>query len=201
MSNLVQAITTLQYVKARMPLDHSDNKAIRQDKSTLATQDRLEKRAFLKDMLNKMRSHHRFPGPGKATPVNVNNYGAYAIASGYGNCLEMACAAVWYINQQGRFNYDLVYYPSGGDHIFVAIGQVADSNGNHPTDFSMWDEDAAICDVWADIACPARDYPERWRARMNNWKIMGLTIANLLPTQSIWSDVVDNPKKSYLTPV
>lgn len=201
MSNLTDAITTLQYVKGRMPLDHSDNKAIRQDKSTLPTLERLEKRAFLKDTLNNMRSHHRFPGPGKATPVNVNNYGAFAIAAGYGNCLEMACAAAWYINQQGRFNYDLVYYSFGGDHIFVAIGQTADSNGKHPTNFSAWDEDAAICDVWADIACPARDYPERWRARMSNWKIMGLTIANLLPTDGIWSDVVDNPKSSYLTPV
>lgn len=201
MSNLIDAITTLQYVKGRMPLDHSDNKAIRQDKSTLPTQQRLEKRVFLKNMLDSMRSHHRFPGPGKATPVNVINYGAYAIASGYGNCLEMACAAAWFINQQGRFNYDLVYYPEHGDHIFVVIGHASDGNGNYPTNFTDWDENAAICDVWADIACPARDYPERWKARMQNWRIMGLTIANRLPTESIWVDVVNHAKKSYLTPV
>ena len=201
MTNLIDAITTLQYVKGRMPLSHSDNKAIRQDKSTLPVQDRLEKRAFLKQTLDNMRGHFRFPGPGKATPINVNNYGAFAIAAGYGNCLEMACASAWFINQQGRFNYDLVYYPEGGDHVFVAIGQSADGNGSHPTEFSEWSEDAAICDVWADIACPAREYPERWRARMRNWRYMGITIANRLPTDSIWADVVDNPKKSYLTPI
>lgn len=198
---LEQAIVTKEYVKGRMPLDHSDNKAVRQDLSTVSTQSRLQNRQTLKETLDKMRGHHRFPGPGQATPANVLLYGAFAIAAGYGNCLEMACASAWYINDTGRFNYDLVYYTQGGDHIFVAIGQRSGPNGAYPSDFGQWDADAAICDVWADIACPARDYPARWRARMMNWRIMGLTIGNRLPTESMWADVVDNPKGSYLTPV
>lgn len=109
--------------------------------------------------------------------------------------------AAWAINEQGRFNYDLVYYPGvGGDHIFVAIGQTSDAAGNYPTNFAAWDANAAICDVWADIACPAQEYAKRWRDRMGNWRVMGITIANLLPTNPVWYDVVDLPKSTYLTP-
>jgi hypothetical protein len=35
---------------------------------------------------------------------------------------------------------------------------------------------------------------------MWNWKVMGITIANLSPTEPIWHDVVDRAKTTYLTP-
>jgi hypothetical protein len=194
------AITAKETVKSRMPLNHSDNKKIRQDYSTLPTQQRMQNNLELKNTLDSMRGHHRFPGPGKATAKNVICYGAFAISAGYGNCLEMACAAAWALNEDGIFGYDLVYYPAGADHIFVALGQTRDNGGNYPTSFAAWDPNAAICDVWADIACPAQEYPRRWRERMNNWRIMGLTIANFLPTDAIWMNCVDLAKKTYLTP-
>ncbi|HSU31477.1 MAG TPA: hypothetical protein VLJ11_09590 [Bryobacteraceae bacterium] len=200
MTPLEQAIKAKEAVKARMPLNHSDNKKIRQDLSGFTPQQRMQNAANIKATLDSVRSHHRFPGPGKATAQNVIYYGAFAIASSYGNCLEMSCAAAWALNEEGKFNYDLVYYPVGGDHIFVAVGQTADAGGNYPSSFAAWDANAAICDVWADIACPAQEYPKRWRDRMNNWRIMGITIANLLPTDAIWINVVDLAKKSYLTP-
>ncbi|HBY63615.1 MAG TPA: hypothetical protein DEH78_27635 [Solibacterales bacterium] len=198
MTPLMQAIQAKEAVKARMPLTHSDNKKIRQDLSQLPVMQRMQNNAATKETVDKVRGHHRFPQAGKATITDVVIYGAFAIAAGYGNCLEMSCASAWAINEEGRFNYDLVYYPVGGDHIFVAIGQPSDPNGDYPADFSHWDADAAVCDVWADIACPAREYARRWRERMNNWRIMGLTIANLLPTDDIWINVVDRPKKSFL---
>jgi hypothetical protein len=200
MTPLEQAIKAKETVKNRMPLNHSDNKKIRQDLSGFTPEQRMQNAKNIKETLDSMRSHHRFPGPGKATAQNVIYYGAFAIAASYGNCLEMSCAAAWALNEDGQFNYDLVYYPAGGDHIFVAVGQTADAGGNHPTSFAAWDGNAAICDVWSDIACPAQEYPRRWRERMNNWRIMGITIANLLPTDAIWMNVVDLPKKTYLTP-
>ncbi|GAA5157741.1 hypothetical protein [Viridibacterium curvum] len=212
MSNLVQALTTLQYVKGRMPLDSSDNKSTRPDliaQDPQSQQDRRDRQQAKKNKVDSIRAHHRCPArPQDATPKNVVLYGAFAIAAGAGNCLEMSCASVWYLNESGRFNYDMVYYPGHNapgqgvrDHIFVAIGQTSDGNGDFPTDFNAWDPDAAICDVWADIACPARDYPARWRARMSNWRYSGLLIANRLPTDDMWSNLVDLPKKSYLQPV
>lgn len=200
MTALEQAIKAKEAVKSRMPLNHSDNKKIRQDLSQFTPEQRMQNALSIKSTLDSMRSHHRFPGPGRATAKNVIYYGAFAIAAGYGNCLEMSCATAWALNEEGRFNYDLVYYPEGGDHIFVAIGQTADGGGRYPDSFAGWDADAAICDVWADIACPAQEYARRWRERMNNWRIMGITIANLLPTHTTWINVVDLPKKSYLTP-
>jgi len=210
MSNIARAVAALQYVKSRVPLDQSDNKSIRQDllpSDPQSQTNRANKRLEMKAQLDKMRSHHRFPSAGKATAKNVLYYGAFALAAGAGNCLEMSCGTIWYLNEQGHFDYDMVYYPGTSginqgvrDHIFVVIGQRTDNDGNFPTDFGAWDADAAICDVWGDVASPARDYPARWRARMGNWQTMGIVIANRLPTENMWMNVVDLPKKSYLTP-
>ena len=135
MTPLEQAIKAKETVKSRMPLNHSDNKKIRQDLSTFTPQQRMQNTVSIKATVDSVRSHHRFPGPGRATAKNVIYYGAFAIAAGYGNCLEMSCATAWALNEEGRFNYDLVYYPAGGDHIFVAIGQDSDADGNYPTSF------------------------------------------------------------------
>jgi len=209
MKNLKLAIRTLQYVKSRMPLDQADNKGVRRD---LMSQDKEVqtayglKRAAMQSKLNSMREHHRFPaaGGGIESAQNAVLYGAFAIAAGFGNCLERACATAWYLNDQGLFNYDLVYYtgkpgPREGvnDHIFVVIGQQSGGDGIFPTDFGAWDPGAAICDAWADIACLASDYPARWRARMDNWYANGMVIANRMPTDTMWKDVVDKTKSSY----
>jgi hypothetical protein len=209
MSNVDRAVAALTYVKSRISLASSDNKGIRQDRLPSDAQSQnahANQHLKRKDTLDKVRSHHRFPGAGKATAQNVVYYGAFALAAGAGNCLEMACGTVWYLNEQGRFDYDMVYYPGTNqkgqgvrDHIFVVIGQNSDNNGDFPSDFGAWGADAAICDVWADVACPARDYAARWRARMNDWNTNGVVIVNFPPTHNMWMNVVDLPKKSYLT--
>lgn len=197
MSNLTDGITAVQHVKARMK---SNNKAIRPDLSNKPLHERYADQMALQNIFdNQLRTHPRFPKRGQATLADVVLYGAFTIAAGYGNCLEMSCACAWHLNNQGRFNYDLVYYPGYGDHIFLVIGQHSDANGDFPDDFANWDADAVICDAWADIACPAREYPARWRARMSNWKIMGMSLANKLPTEAAWSDLVDHPKRSYFS--
>lgn len=199
MENLVDAVAALSCVKGRMPLSGSDNKKFKEvDPTTMAAYERsMQHREKWDKVANKMRSHPRFPGialTGGATPTNIVNYGAFALAAGAGNCLEYCCAVIWHLNQQGRFNYDMVHYGTAGDHIFTVIGQ---GSGGLPDDFGAWNQDAAICDVWADIACPARDYPARWRARMNNWAIMGLDLGGRKATDAVWYDLVDKPKLSY----
>lgn len=32
-----------------------------------------------------------------------------------------------------------------------------------------WPNHLAICDPWANIACPAREYPDRFAAKMDKW--------------------------------
>lgn len=194
MDNLADAITALQYVKARI---RSNNKSVRPELSNKPLHIRYQDQMALKGRVDSIRNHHRFPINDQITLKNVILYGAYAVAAGYGNCLEMSCACAWYLNGQGRFRYDLVHYPGSGDHIFLVLGQVSAPDGTFPDDFSAWDANAVICDAWADIACPAREYPARWRARMNNWRIMGWSLANRLPTEDIWFNLVDRPKRSY----
>ncbi len=197
MTNLADGITAVQYVKGRMK---SNNKNVRPELSNKPHHQRYADQMVLKNIFdNQLRTHPRFPKMGEATLENVVLYGAFAVAAGYGNCLEMACACAWHLNAQGRFNYDLVYYPAHGDHIFLVIGQPTDANGDFPDDITTWDANAVICDAWADIACPAVQYPARWRARMQNWQIMGFSLANSLPTQGVWYDLVDRPKRSYFS--
>ena len=123
-------------------------------------------------------------------PYGQPNYGAAVLTLGLGNCYEQACAAAWYLETHGGAEYALMHY-SHNDHVFLALGQ---PRGVYPDQFKQWSADAAICDPWADIACPAREYSQRWRARMSNWQVMGLTIAFDSPRSGSWYDLVDEPK-------
>ncbi|HEX4950561.1 MAG TPA: hypothetical protein VFZ34_28095 [Blastocatellia bacterium] len=141
------------------------------------------------------------------TAAEVINYGGQVFAKKVGNCLELASAVAWYLHNEERNKIDtcdLVKYV-GADHVFVAIGQALPAkNGQYPKDFGAWDDDAAICDVWADIACPAREYPTRWRQRMGNWATMNILLApptgylRVRPTDPAWYDIVNLPKISHI---
>ncbi|WP_437573752.1 hypothetical protein [Sorangium sp. So ce887] len=63
-----------------------------------------------------------------------------------------------------------------GDHAFVVLNPPpAEEDGSYPDSFDDWG-DAIIVDPWANIACRARDYPERWVAKMKKWKARGKKI-------------------------
>ena len=123
-------------------------------------------------------------------PYGRPNYGAAVLGSGHGNCYEQSCAVAWHLEMNGSPEYALMRYRYV-DHMFVVLGQ---QPGVYPDEFEQWSADAAICDPWADIACLAREYPQRWRARMSNWQIMGLAIISDSPRYSSWYDLVDRPK-------
>jgi hypothetical protein len=206
---LEAAITVKESVKQRITFYRSDNKKTPNPEAhgiTLTAQqvsDRQQANQAVNTAVMNLRKNHNNPQVLQVkTLKNIMYYGALALAAGYGNCLEVSCAAAWSLNELLAlgdlhvFNFDFVYYPQGADHVFVVLDENCDANGDFPTSFANWSANAVICDVWADIACPAQEYPVRWRARMQNWSIMGMTIGSANPTQ--WSNAVDLPKKSYL---
>lgn len=210
MNHLTKAFMALDHVRSRIGLNTSDNKRFRLPdpfQQGLTEQER-ERRTRLRLAHNQkaqdlggFRTQTQGTTRSK-TLVGAVGYGSQVLTRGLGNCLEVSCAVAWYLNEQGRFWYDLVVY-EGADHVFVAIGQPGGPNGRYPDSFLNWHQDAAICDVWADIACLARDYPDRWRKRMVNWRIMNIELPTggvfRSPMHANWYDIVDKPKVSYLT--
>jgi len=203
------AITLKEQVKQQIPiLGRSDNKMIRRDlmpdqSPEAQTQVTLRRQGVTQGVQN-IRTHrrNRLPTPSQARGQDIIAYGAAVLTAGYGNCFEVTCAASYYMSQRPDrgVGSDLVTYTGGGDHVFLAIGQpMQGSDGYYPQSFAHWAEDAAICDAWADMACLARSYPERWRARMENWRIMGIQIGNSLPTDAIWANLVEQPKRSFFS--
>jgi hypothetical protein len=209
MTPLQAAITIKEDVKGRITHYKSANKSLPNPEryGTAMTPQQVSDRQLANKavdvMVNQLRKNHNNPqSEANRSLKNIVYYGALALGVGYGNCLEVSCAVAWHLNEMlalGEvhfFNFDLVFYPKA-DHVFVVLNQASDQNGDYPTSFATWSADAIICDVWADIACPAREYPDRWRARMRNWSVLGTILSgNVDPTT--WSNVVELPKKSFL---
>ncbi len=61
------------------------------------------------------------------------------------------------------------------EHLCVVLGQPS-IDGKFPDEFSEWEKDAVICDVWANIVCKATDFPKAWREKMEKWDRRGLKI-------------------------
>jgi hypothetical protein len=59
---------------------------------------------------------------------------------------------------------------SGGDHVFVVLGDFPD---NLDAPLGEWSSNSFICDPWANIACRARDFHNRWQVKMAKWKREG----------------------------
>ena len=121
------------------------------------------------------------------------DYGALALSYRLGNCFELACACGWFLSAQKYSQHAIVDYPEN-DHVFNVLGQPAGPDGTYPSRFALWKPDSVIVDAWADIACYTREYPSRWRARMQNWQIMGRSINEDMPVSSEWYNLVDQPK-------
>lgn len=66
-------------------------------------------------------------------------------------------------------------------------------------DMRQWPAHLAVCDPWANIACLAHDYPERFVAKMEKWaqdkKAIAFEEAWIQPNSPHWiSAVLDGPK-------
>ena len=189
MNNLHYAVAALQFLRNRRMYSINVHPRIepgRPIKVVLAEHLRQDK------VLTRLRKVH--PVQSRRCLEGKIAYGAAVLAAGVGNCGELASACGWYLyTQHCCRGFSIVTYPKG-DHSFVALGQDVHSSGYFPPRFADWNQDAVICDPWADIACLARDYPARWRARMSNWQIMHRDINGKRPLSPCWYNMVDRSK-------
>ncbi|MBB5190647.1 hypothetical protein HNQ50_001369 [Silvimonas terrae] len=205
MSRLASAIAAKDYVRARI---QCNNRVIPGDRLGISLDEQNElslARQASRQRLEAIKKSKLHPVLGHCNALDLVRYGEYVLGEGIGNCLEMTCAVAWYLNQQGLFFYEPAYYPDGPpgtpkrDHIFMTLGQITDAEGKFPDNFANWSEQAVICDAWADIACPAQEYPAQWQARMGEWDQQHYLIANLQPTHTMWLNLVTYPKRSYFS--
>ncbi|WP_438033832.1 hypothetical protein [Sorangium sp. So ce204] len=140
----------------------------------------------------------------------IRAFGARVGQAKVGNCLELSALAIWLLSRPEEAHgakVDMVRLGkrlptadngdfTSGDHAFVVLNPPeADENGGYPGDFDDWGE-AVIIDPWANIACKARDFPERWKEKMRKWKRKGKEIDTVTkegagtrpPDQEPWID-------------
>ncbi|WP_437854578.1 hypothetical protein [Sorangium sp. So ce363] len=140
----------------------------------------------------------------------VRAFGARVAQEKVGNCLELSALTIWLLSHPEEAHgaeVDMVRLGkrlptadnggfASGDHAFVVLNPPeADENGGYPGDFDDWGE-AIIIDPWANIACKARDFPERWQEKMRKWKRKGKEIDTVTkdgagtrpPDQEPWID-------------
>jgi len=152
----------------------SDNKRFRETQ-TLTAEDyarKIQQNLAIKQVLKPAQ-----PTGANVTMADVVGYGQKAFGQQAGNCFEHAAVAASYLAaQNGPVPvFDVVQIPNL-DHAFVVIGEPKPAVGDYPMLFANWSYDAAICDGWARICCPARDYAELWDITMNNWHAGGLEV-------------------------
>jgi hypothetical protein len=144
------------------------------------------------------------PKRGQTRMTQVISYGDTVLTEQAGNCFEYSSAACSILNaMRPKPVFDVVQMPTI-DHAFVVIGgNLTADEGEYLVDMRSWDRDAAICDGWANIACWAKDYPQEWDDRMDEWNRAGLevpTIQNVkdwgTPTEYKGLVVTDH-KQSY----
>ncbi len=158
--------------------------------------------------INQIRANKYNPQVAAHTRKNLIAYGRAVAKTGAGNCLEFSCGVAHFVDtmkKKDRPAFDLVYLGGQHDHVFVVLGQSPpDHQGKYPLDFANWDADAAVCDAWADIACLARDFADRWKQRMRNWKSANLQLAKVGAgfvdaTDPSWLDAMDDADKLSYT--
>ncbi len=95
---------------------------------------------------------------------------------------------------------DIVEWPK--EHLCIVLGQPS-TDGKFPDEFSDWDKDAVICDVWANIVCKATDFPDVWKVKMAKWEDRELKITEYgsAPIDGQWvPSVMESPvSEKWLT--
>jgi len=201
MSNLVSAFSALENIRQKLNQSSAANKPVikpqQTDYEAYASQ---IARNTVDQSLSNFRTKYGFPTKAPALTADILSYGGKVYSKAeIGNCMEVSCAAAYYLEKLKPVPaWDLVTI-GAGDHVFVVLGAGAPAGSLYPADFSTWPADAAVCDVWADIACPATDFPARWKARMGNWDNIGRKIGTRggPVLASTWADLVGGPKTSF----
>jgi hypothetical protein len=104
-----------------------------------------------------------------------------------GNCFDMALYAFGLFGKWDVYPLERIDV-QGGDHSYVVVGRFDSFEGTkcNLQDLGTWGESAYVCDPWANIACRASDYLERWNIKMSKWQDAGKLIG-------YWDGPTDNP--------
>jgi len=117
---------------------------------------------LLNDVDNSRATVHLTGNPGTDT-TNIANA---AIASGVGNCHELAAVAFEYLRASAITPVDLMTFTTAGyDHVWVVIGRV---NGSAVGNLRTWGADAVWCDPWQGDAGVAFGIQEFVRGGVRN---------------------------------
>lgn len=109
------------------------------------------------------------------------------------NCGQLTEIAKAYGQANGWPVHGVGSGPTGELHGFAIVGPRPQ---RLPDDFTQWPADLAICDVWANIACSAQDYPGQFQAKMQKWASEGKEIYDgdrddwVKATDPAWLDAV-----------
>lgn len=110
-----------------------------------------------------------------------------------GNCYDMAMYALARAVQAEVLPVEQIML-QGGDHSFIALGRFDRVNGA-ATDLQRWESwggSAFVCDPWANIACAAADYPQRFDDKMRKWSREGKKVGYWeSPVKYSWIDAID----------
>ena len=136
------------------------------------------------------------------TMKQITAYGKSAIGIKAGNCGEMSAIACLYLSRHKEQSvFDYVSLASPGDHAFVVIGQPPPPGGVYPKNFADWDDEAWICDPWANTYCQAAQYPEQWVEKLKSWATKGKQLA--VPVEGVVGqfEIVDPTHPDWLNAI
>lgn len=109
------------------------------------------------------------------------------------NCDELALAAHDWLAQTK--SADVCMLQMSG-HVATVVGKLPDHALSK--DMTEWPSHLSICDPWLNDACLAKDYPARFKEKMQKWenddkliKVGGDWISPLDPT---WMKLIDDKK-------
>ena len=114
------------------------------------------------------------------------------------NCEELARLATYLLQQDMGLPARLVQFGSLHGVAAVGIGE-----GELPHDMREWGPLAYICDPWTNIACRAKDYPDRFLAKMSKWDASSKLISfdargHVSPMDDAWiNTVLQGPKTAH----
>ena len=91
---------------------------------------------------------------------------------------------------------DVCMVEMGSRHIATVVGKLPDQS--LPKDMTKWPADLSICDPWLNVACLAKDYPARFKEKMQKWskdeKRIRVNDDWLLPNEPAWMSVINDKK-------
>jgi hypothetical protein len=141
-----------------------------------------QSRSYRNDyVVNAMRADFR-----KGLLGGYSFYGDVAEHNGTGNCGEMSFMAWNFVCRNGG-TAAVLCFAQPGDHQFAVVGFRA---GDETKPMSEWDQNAYICDAWANIVCPPAQYEIAWKQKMRKWHTDNKQLTSptglIDPTSSAW---------------